>query len=131
MNDTQRAIQQIESVQHISDCRRFSSGDIHGLVNGGTQLIFEVGKLCDIMRSVARQTSDSWAREYIVGRLKARGHDADLTDAVGVASVEDCPTCPHCGEEHERTNRREYRYDCDCGYTRNGTSKSATAWRSR
>lgn len=38
MNETHRAIQQIESVQHISDCRRFSSGDIHGLVNGGKQL---------------------------------------------------------------------------------------------
>lgn len=43
---------------------------------------FEVGKLTKIMRWVAGNTRDKWARDYLCGRLRDRGHDATLTDPI-------------------------------------------------
>lgn len=45
---------------------------------------FEIDKLTQIMRFVASNTRDKWARDYLVGRLDDRGHDSVLNNPVVV-----------------------------------------------
>lgn len=60
----------------------FDNNQMSEALHYGQSQSFEVSKLTAIMRYVAANTRDKWARDYLVARLINRGHDATLVNPI-------------------------------------------------